>query len=78
MITNNQISALSEEELVYLLACFMSEWSENNSNEFKFNYIKFWRNDAVQHALNKYANYLPNDKKHLIINILSKLEENIK
>lgn len=77
MITNNQIKALSEEEIVYFLACFISEWEKNDPNEFKFNYIKSCRNDVVQHILNKYSNYLPDNKKHLIIDILNKLEQNI-
>lgn len=77
MITSNQIKALSEEEFVYLLACFISEWEKHDQNEFKINYIKSWRNEAVQHSLNKYANYLPDNKKHIIIDILNKLEQNI-
>ena len=77
MINTPQIQALNEEELTYLVACFNDEWyHQKMPYEFKFNFIKSWRNDAVQYTLNKYSNYLPDDKKHIIMDILNKLEAN--
>ena len=77
MITEHQINSLNEEELTYFVACCNDEWYHQKMGyEFKFNFIKYWRNDAVQHTLNKYSNYLPDDKKHIIMDILNKLEAN--
>lgn len=77
MITDAQIKSFNEEELTYLIACFNDEWyHQKMSYEFKFNYVKFWRNDAVQYTLNKYSNNLPDNKKHIIMDILNKLEQN--
>jgi len=77
VITDNQINALTEEELTYLVACCNDEWYHQNMGyPFQFQYIKYWKNDKVQLTLNKYSNNLPDDKKNIIMSILQKLEEN--
>jgi len=77
MITENQINALTEEELLYLASCCNDEWYHQNMGyPFQFHYIKSWRNNMVQQTLNKYSNNLPDDKKNIIMSILTKLEEN--
>jgi hypothetical protein len=77
MITDNQINALTEEELLYLVSCCNDEWYHQNMGyPFQFHYIKSWKNNIVQPTLNKYSNNLPDDKKNIIMSILQKLEEN--
>lgn len=77
MITNNQIKALSEDELAYLYYCFKNEWdSKNMKYEFDWFVLKSFRNDSVQPILNKYSSNLTDENKGLIMQILNKLEEN--
>lgn len=77
LITNNQINSLSEEELGYLVICFANEWrSVGMSYEFKFNFIKSFRDIAIAPILNKYSSHLTDENKKIIIDILNKLEEN--
>jgi hypothetical protein len=77
MITNNQIKALSEEELGYLVICFANEWQQMNmSYEFKFNFIKSFRDVAIQPILNKYSANLKDEHKNIVLDILNKLEQN--
>lgn len=76
MITNIQINALSDEELGYLVICFANEWQQVGMKyEFKFNFIKSFRNVAIAPILNKYSSNLTDENKNIIINILNKLEE---
>ena len=44
--------------------------------EFKFNFIKFFRNDSIQHLLNKYSNLLKDENRNIVLDILNKLEQN--
>jgi len=77
MLSDNQIKSLSEEELAYLVICFENEWKQiGMPYEFKFNYIKLFRNNAIQHILNKYSSNLKDECKNIVINILNKLEVN--
>jgi len=77
MITNNQIKALTEEELGYLVICFANEWQQMGMNyEFKFNFIKSFRDVAIAPILNKYSSNLTDEYKNIIVSILNKLEEN--
>ena len=77
MISNNQIKALSEDELTYLFYCCKSEWdSLNMGYEFDWYTLKSFRNKAIHPMLNKYSANLTDENKGLIMQILNKLEEN--
>ena len=77
MITTAQINSLSDEELGYLVICFANEWQNiRMPYEFKFNFIKSFRNDSIQHILNKYSPNLKDEHKNIVLDILNKLEEN--
>jgi len=77
MINTPQIQALSEEELGYLVLCFANEWKNlNMPYEFRFHYIKWFRNDSIQHILNKYSSSLKDEYKNIVLDILNKLEQN--
>ena len=77
MITNNQIKALSEEELGYLVIAFNSEWKAlNMPYDFQFHYIKWFRDVAIQPILNKYSSHLTEENKKIIVEIVNKLEQN--
>ncbi|NDD56056.1 hypothetical protein EBZ39_19690 [bacterium] len=77
MISTPQIKALSDEELGYLVICLANEWHHlRMPYEFQFHYIKWFRNDSIQHILNKYSNNLLDEHKHIVLDILNKLEEN--
>ena len=78
MITNNQIRALSEDELTYLFYCCKSEWdSLNMGYEFDWYTMKAFKNNTIHKLLDKYSNNLTDENKGLIIQILQKLEQNI-
>ena len=77
MITSNQINALSDEELGYLVICFANEWKAlGMPYEFKFNFIKSYRDVAISPILNKYSSNLTDENKGIIVEILNKLEQN--
>jgi len=78
MITNNQIKALSEDELAYLYYCLKTEWdSKNMGYDFDWYILKASRNDMIHKLLDKYNTNLTDENKGLIIQILNKLEQNI-
>jgi hypothetical protein len=78
MISNNQIRALSEDELTYLFYCCKSEWdSLNMSYDFDWYVLKSFRNNMIHNLLNKYSANLTDDNKGIIMQILNKLEGNI-
>lgn len=78
MITNNQIKALSENELAYLYYCLDTEWRTlNMPYEMNINTMKAFKNNSIQHILNKHASNLTDENKGIIIEILNKLEQNI-
>jgi len=77
MINTNQIKTLTESELAYLYYCLNTEWNSLNMGyEFKFNFIKSFRNDSIQHLLNKYSNLLKDENRNIVLDILNKLEQN--
>jgi len=78
MITNNQITALSEDELTYLYYCLNTEWNSLNMGyEFDYYIMKAFKNNTIHKLLDKYSNNLTDENKGLIMQILNKLEENI-
>ena len=78
MITNNQIRALSEDELTYLYYCLNTEWNSLNMGyEFNWYILKSFRNDMIHKTLDKYSGNLTDENKGLIMQILNKLEANI-
>jgi len=78
MISNNQIKALSEDELAYVYYCFKTEWdSKNMGYDFDWYILKAFRNNMIQLTLNKYSANLTDENKGLIMQILNKLEANI-
>lgn len=77
LITNNQIKALSEEELGYLVICLANEWNSlKMPYEFQFHFIKWFREVAIQPILNKYSGNLKDEHKNIVLDILNKLEQN--
>jgi hypothetical protein len=77
MITDNQIKALSEDELTYLYYCCNTEWNSLNMGyDFNWYTLKAFRNDKIQILLNKYSANLTDENKPLIMQILNKLEQN--
>jgi hypothetical protein len=78
MITNNQIKALSEDELAYLYYCLNTEWNSLNMGyEFDWYILKAFRNNTIHKLLDKYSGNLTDENKGLIMQILQKLEANI-
>jgi hypothetical protein len=77
MITTNQIKAMTENELAYLYYCLNTEWdSLNMGYPMSLNTMKAFRNNSIQHILNKYSSDLTDENKKIIVDILNKLEEN--
>ena len=77
MITNEQIKALSENELAYLYYCLDTEWNSLNMGyEMNLNTMKAFRNNTIHILLNKYSANLTNENKGIIMDILNKLEAN--
>jgi len=77
MISNNQIKALSEDELTYLYHCCKTEWdSLNMGYEFNWYIMKAFKNNMIHKLLDKYSANLTDENKPLIMQILNKLEEN--
>jgi hypothetical protein len=77
MISNNQIKALSEDELTYLFYCCKSEWdSLNMGYEFDWYTMRAFKNNVIHKLLDKYSANLTDENKGLIMQILNKLEEN--
>jgi hypothetical protein len=78
MISNNQIRALSEDELTYLFYCCKTEWdSLNMGYDFDWYVLKAFRNNMIHNLLNKHSANLTDENKGLIMQILNKLEGNI-
>jgi len=77
MITDNQIKALSEDELTYLYYFCNTEWNSLNMGyDFNWYTLKAFRNDMIQKILNKHSGNLTDENKPLIMQILNKLEQN--
>jgi hypothetical protein len=78
MISNNQIKALSEDELTYLFYCCKTEWdSLNMGYEFDWYTMRAFKNNVIHKLLDKYSANLTDENKGLIMQILNKLEANI-
>lgn len=77
MISNNQIKALSENELAYLYYALNTEWNSLNMGyDFNWYILRAFRNNTIQTILNKHSANLTDENKPLIMQILKKLEEN--
>ena len=78
MISNNQIKALSEDELTYLYYCLNTEWNSLNMGyDFDWYIMKAFKNNVIHKLLDKYSHNLTDENKPLIMQILNKLETNI-
>lgn len=78
MISNDQIKALSEDELAYLYYCLNTEWNSLNMGyEFDFYIMKAFKNNVIHLLLNKYSDKLAEENKSIIVNILNKIEANV-
>ena len=78
MITDNQIKAMSENELAYLYYALNTEWNSLNMGyDFNWYILKAFRNNTIQIILNKHSANLTDDNKGIIVEILKKLEANI-
>jgi hypothetical protein len=76
MINNNQIKALTEDELAYLFYCCNSEWdSKNMPYEMNLNAMKCFKNNSIQAILNKHSANLKDEYKNITLDILNKLEQ---
>lgn len=77
MITDNQIRALTDEELGYLFMCLNTEWNNLNMGyPMKFNFIKSFKDQAVVFLLNKYKSVLKEEHQNIIDIIINKLDAN--
>jgi hypothetical protein len=77
VITNNQIKVLDENELAYLYYCCKTEWdSKNIGYQFDWYILKAFRNNSIQHILNKYSSNVKEEYKNIVLDILNKLEQN--
>ena len=78
MITNNQIKAMSENELAYLYYALNTEWNSLNMGyDFDWYILRSFKNNVIQIILNKYSDNLTDENKGITMEILKKLEENI-
>jgi hypothetical protein len=77
MISNNQIKALSENELTYLYYALNTEWNSLNMGyDFNWYILRAFRNNTIQTILNKHSANLTDENKGITMDILKKLEEN--
>ncbi len=78
MITDNQIKAMSENELAYLYYALNTEWNSLNMGyEFNWYALRAFKNNTIQNILNKHSANLTDENKGIIMEILKKLESNI-
>jgi len=78
MITDNQIRAMSEDELAYLYYALNTEWNSLNMGyDFDWYILKAFRNNTIQNILNKHSPILTDENKGITMEILKKLEANI-
>ena len=77
MITDNQIKAMSENELAYLYYALNTEWNSMNMGyDFNWYILKSFTNKVILNILNKHSATLTDEHKGLTIEILKKLEAN--
>ena len=78
MINNNQIKAMTENELAYLYYCLYAEWKAvNMPYEMTLNTMKCFKNNTIHIILNKHSSNLTDENKNIIMDILNKLEANV-
>jgi hypothetical protein len=78
MITNNQIKAMSENELAYLYYALNAEWTSLNMGyDFDWYVLRSFKNNTIHKLLDKYSGNLTDENKGIIMEILKKLETNI-
>ena len=78
MITDNQIKAMSENELAYLYYALNTEWNSLNMGyDFDWYVLRSFKNNVIQNILNKHSATLTDEHKGLTMEILKKLEANI-
>jgi hypothetical protein len=78
MITDNQIKAMSENELAYLYHCLNTEWNSLNMGyEFNWYILRSFKNNTIHKLLDKYSDSLTDENKSITMEILKKLEANI-
>jgi hypothetical protein len=76
MITDNQIKAMSENELAYLYYALNTEWNSLNMGyDFDWYVLRSFKNNVIQIILNKHSGNLLPEHSEIIMNILHKLEE---
>jgi hypothetical protein len=76
MITSNQIKSMTENELAYLYYCLDTEWNSLNMGyPMNLNTMKAFRNNTIQHILNKHSVNLKDEYKNITLDILNKLEQ---
>ena len=77
MINNDQIKAMTENELAYLYYCLNTEWdSLNMGYSMNLNTMKAFKNNTIQYILNKHSANLKDEYKNIVLDILNKLEQN--
>jgi len=78
MITDNQIKAMSENELAYLYYALNTEWNSLNMGyDFNWYVLRSFKNNTIHKILNKHSDNLTDENKGIIMEILKKLESNI-
>jgi hypothetical protein len=78
MITDNQIKAMSENELAYLYYALNSEWTSLNMGyDFDWYVLRSFKNNTIHKILDKYSANLTDENKGITMEILKKLESNI-
>ena len=76
MITDNQIKAMTENELAYLYYALNTEWNSLNMGyDFNWYILKAFKNNVIQNILNKHSDNLTDENKSITMDILKKLEE---
>ena len=78
MISDNQIKAMSEDELTYLYYALNTEWNSLNMGyDFDWYVLKAFKNNTIHKILDKYSANLTEENKGITMEILKKLESNI-
>ena len=69
---------MSENELAYLYYALNTEWNSLNMGyDFNWYILKAFRNNTIQHILNKHSANLTDENKGITMEILKILESNI-
>jgi len=77
MITDNQIKAMSENELAYLYYALNTEWTSLNMGyDFNWYVLRSFKNNTIHKILDKHSANLTDENKGITMEILKKLEAN--